>query len=45
MSSPEAREPEAVRKLRELTQLFEELRRAPPPIKTAKPETKTGERT
>ena len=34
----EAEEPEAVKKLRELAEMFEQLRRAPPPIKIPKKE-------
>ena len=39
----EAEEPEAVKKLRELAEMFEQLRRAPPPIKLPKKEKESGE--
>ncbi len=38
----EAEEPEAVKKLREITQMFEVLRKVPPPIKTEEEEKKSG---
>ena len=42
MSEARAEEPEAVKKIREIAQMFEELRKVPPPIKVKKEEEKGG---